>query len=96
MPKAILLGMLLTVLATPSWPDDVPVVRTRPGATFLEKLAAREVRRYVYLRTGKLLPMAAGSATGAAIVLETDPALQGQQYRLRSDGAVLTISGGSG
>ena len=27
------------------------------GASFAERLAAREIRRYLYLRTGKLLPL---------------------------------------
>ena len=59
------------------------------------KLAASEIRRYVYLRTATLLPIAASSTEGTAIVLKTDPALEKQQSRLRTDGAVLTISGGS-
>ena len=32
------------------------------GVSFAEKLAAKEVRRYVYLRTGKLLPIVVTSA----------------------------------
>lgn len=35
---------------------------TRPGASFAEVLAAREIRRYVYLRTGRLLPIASAQA----------------------------------
>ncbi len=38
-------------------PPTVPVAVVCPQSTFTEKLAAREVRRYVYLRTGKLLPI---------------------------------------
>lgn len=43
-----------------------------------EALAAREVRRYVYLRTGELLPIAAGFGAGDAIVLaqKDDPFLK--------------------
>lgn len=59
------------------------------------KLAAREVRRYVYLRTGKLLPLLADSGRGARIILKTDASLDPQQYRLKSDGRQLVISGGS-
>ena len=40
------------------------------------KLAASEIRRYVYLRTATLLPIAASSTEGTAIVLKTDPARQ--------------------
>jgi len=35
------------------------------GASFAEKLAAREVRRYVYLRTGELLPIVVPAVRGA-------------------------------
>lgn len=59
------------------------------------KLAAKEVRRYVYLRTGKFLPIAAKPRTGTTITLRVDHALADQQYRLRSDGRSLTISSGS-
>ena len=56
------------------------------------KLAAKEIRRYVYLRTGKLLPIVADAG---ALVLRVDSSLLPQQYRLKSEGAGLTISGGS-
>lgn len=59
------------------------------------RLAAKEVRRYVYLRTGNLLPIASKPRTGLTIVLKVDHALAAQQYRLKSDGRSLTISGGS-
>ncbi|MFH0761330.1 MAG: hypothetical protein V2A67_07485 [Bacteroidota bacterium] len=58
------------------------------------KLAAREVRRYVYLRTGKLLPIKQ-SAEGNLVSFRIDRALTGQQYRLKSDGRSLIITGGS-
>lgn len=41
-----------------------PVVHAA-GASELERLAAREVRRYLYLRTGRLLPVESATATGA-------------------------------
>ena len=56
------------------------------------KLAAKEVRRYVYLRTGELLPIAADNGT---IALTVDKALGPQTYRLKGDGTRLSISGGS-
>lgn len=40
-----------------------------PGAPANVKLAAREIRRYVYMRTGQLLPFA---ETGYGITLKTD------------------------
>lgn len=56
------------------------------------KLAAKEVRRYVYLRTGTLLPVAGRDGN---IALTIDPTLSKQEYRLKSDGVALAISGGS-
>ena len=62
------------------------------GAPANVRLAAKEIRRYVYLRTGELLPISPEAGT---ILLRVDGALQPQQYRLRSDGRTLAISGGS-
>ena len=70
-------------------------------APFAEKLAAKEIRRYVYLRCGELLPIVATKAAKSrdAIVLRTDPALSAQEYQLKTTNAagrrMLTISGGS-
>jgi hypothetical protein len=58
-------------------------------------LAAREVQRCVYQRTGTLVGLATNTSAGPAIVLKTDPGLAKQQYRLKTDGAMLTISGSS-
>ncbi len=90
-----LTGLLFTGLALSSWGNDVPVILTGPGATPLEQLAAREVRRYAYLRTGTLLPLATNATAGAVIRLKTDPTLEKQQYRLKTEGPALIISGGS-
>jgi hypothetical protein len=58
-----LLGISMSVLALIPTPA-APAAQARPAiivspreASWMEKLAAREVRRYVYLRTGRLLPM---------------------------------------
>ncbi len=61
------------------------------------RLAAREIRRYLYLRTGQLLPIRAEKPGPAepSFQLETDTALQPAQYRLRTAGAHLAITGGS-
>ncbi len=68
------------------------VVVCPPEAPARVKLAAREIRRYVYLRTGTLWAIA---PKGEGFALKIDPALDAQQYRLKSDGATATISGGS-
>jgi hypothetical protein len=78
--------VLLTSLAA------APNIVCPPTAPPQVKLAAKEIRRYVWLRTGELLPIA---ARGHGITLTVDPALATQQYRLRSDGDAFAISGGS-
>lgn len=72
----------------------------------LVKLGAREIRRYVYLRTGELLPIEDTSGTSNSIVLEwragenADAQLAQDSYRIetetREGGArTVRISGGS-
>ncbi len=58
------------------------------------RLAAREIRRYVYLRTGELLPIG-GSTKGRTIRLAVDPQLAPEEYRLRREGDNQVITGGS-
>jgi hypothetical protein len=62
------------------------------------KLAAKEVRRYVYLRTGELATIEnhrTYSNDRTYISLTVDPVLGAQEYRLKSAGQSLAISGGS-
>lgn len=99
----ILLHTSMAVVVTLTIGLGQGIGESTPGATIVcppdapanVKLAAREIRRYVYLRTGALLPIAAHSAESKAIVLQTDPALKAQTCRLKTDGSALTISGGS-
>lgn len=63
-----------------------------PDATTNVRLAAKEIRRYVYLRTGELLQLA---QSGDGILLKVEPSLTTQGYRLKTQGKSLTISGGS-
>ena len=85
----------LAALALPSLPP-LPAGATEagivcpPDAPPLVCLAAREVRRYVYLRTDLLLPIGTQPGKDATIALEIEPALAAQQFRLS-----LTISGGN-
>jgi len=100
MKKHLTLSALLTLaLATAcgcfAAPGEPPTVIVCPAdAPSNVKLAAKETRRYVYQRTGELLPMAE-SATGNIVSFKTDKSLVEQQYRLKSDGKSLAISGGS-
>ena len=63
-----------------------------PDASPNVKQAAKELRRYLYLRTGELLPIA---DSGQGLTLTLDPSLEAQQYRLKTEGETLTIAGGS-
>lgn len=63
-----------------------------PHAAANVKLAAKEIRRYVCLRTGALLPIA---NTGHGITLSLDPTLASQEFPIQSEARTLTISGGS-
>ena len=88
---AVILGLAFTgtiVAAGIHCPADAPAQ---------VRLAAKEVRRYVYLRTGKLLVIGTGRTDSAdpGITLAVDPALGKEAYRLKSDGKTLGISGGS-
>ena len=84
------LTILLILLALSMAPAQTIVCPSRAPANM--RLAAKEIRRYVYLRTGKLLPVA---EIGKGILLKIDPALAFQEYRLKSAASTLTISGGS-
>ena len=71
-----------------------------PGAPARVRLAASEIRRYVYLRTGELLEIRSDGTDGSdrpggRIILKPDPVLAAEQYRLKTEGPALTISGGS-
>ncbi len=65
-----------------------------------QMFAARELRRYVYLRTGRLLAISnQDSMTGPTISLSVDPSLGEQGYSLKSEGEQtsksIRIRGGS-
>lgn len=65
------------------------------GAPPHVKLAAKEIRRYVWLRTGELLRIGDRPSGDSRITLSIDAALEAQQFRLQCDGKVLAITGGS-
>ena len=65
------LGLSPTPAATAAQPKPAIIVSPR-DASWMEQLAAREVRRYVYLRTGRLLPMMTepkGALPGGDLIL---------------------------
>ena len=72
----ILLGLLcgLALGKVEAAPAPPAAIVCSKDSTSLEKLAAKEVRRYIYLRTGKLLPIVASDAdapAGSLIVVGT-------------------------
>ncbi|MBD3175904.1 MAG: hypothetical protein GF320_12035, partial [Armatimonadia bacterium] len=94
---ALILALLLT--ATGSIAQGL-VISTGPDASDLERLAAAEVQRYLYLRTGEMVSIDdAEGGTGPRIALGIDRGLPEQGYRLHTSGPVgrrsLEIVGGS-
>jgi hypothetical protein len=64
-------ALLLTSLAPMAAQAEQTVIVSPYDASPLERLAAREVRRYVYLRTGRLLPIVSepGASSRADLIL---------------------------
>jgi len=89
----VLLAGLIFPVAAVAVPASRPAAIVRPAdAPGKVKLAAKELRRYLYLRTGELLPIA---ESGDGITLRVDRQFAPQQYRLQGSGDSLTITGGS-
>jgi hypothetical protein len=68
--------------ATVVCPADAPA---------LVRFAAKEIRRYVYLRTGHLAPL---TESGPGIALKIDSSLDPESYRIGTAGDTTAISGG--
>jgi hypothetical protein len=73
-----------------------PVILLSENATILEQLAAKEVRRYVYLRTGELLTISEMALAGSpTITFDIDQNQEEQEFTLKTTNNSLSISGGS-
>ena len=72
----------------PAFSVSAQTIVRPPDAPPNVNLAAKEIRRYAYLRTGKLLSIA---DTGHGIALKIDPSLGAEEYRITPD----RIVGGS-
>lgn len=94
---------------SPVVPQAPAVISIRPNASELEWLAAKEVRRYVYLRTGRLMQVQRGATSGERVIVackdrqfcgELGQALMPQQFLLNTTAAkgkrVWSIVGGDG
>ncbi|HUW20829.1 MAG TPA: alpha-glucuronidase family glycosyl hydrolase [Sedimentisphaerales bacterium] len=53
----LVLSALISVLSADALAGDTVTIVSPKDATLPERLAAREIRRYLYLRTGRLLPV---------------------------------------
>ncbi|HEX9185463.1 MAG TPA: malectin domain-containing carbohydrate-binding protein, partial [Vicinamibacteria bacterium] len=73
-PIAAALVPAVAVAAPPGPPLEPVAVVSPAGATAIEAFAAREVRRYVYVRTGRLLPLATRPAFPSIVVARRDRA----------------------
>ncbi len=83
-----------------SFTKTVPQIVLPENAGSLEKLAASEIRKYIYLRSGELAAISSKSDPGKEqIVLQIDPVLEDQEFSLQTENMggnkKLTISGGS-
>jgi hypothetical protein len=68
---SLLLGLLCTILSACSSNKEYKIIIS-PGATPAEILASKEIRRYIYLRTDKLLPISQTNSpakTGNCIII---------------------------
>ncbi|MGA2033760.1 MAG: hypothetical protein ABSG68_16015 [Thermoguttaceae bacterium] len=98
----LILAVAVSSNAPPAHGAPPTVILSADSAAPLEKLAAKEIRRYVYLRTGDLLSIAQQRqpADARAIVVGgKDPAVAGlgpEQYVLKTsaDGKTLLVAGG--
>jgi hypothetical protein len=92
----MMLKAIAILLACAAWASAEVRVVCPSDATPRERLAAAELRRYVFLRTGTT-PALGSSPTGrdAVIELARDPAkLRPEQYELKTIGKRTTITGG--
>lgn len=76
-------------------PDQLAIVISS-DASFLEHLAAKEIRRYVYLRTDELLTISDNANSGQKIIeLKINNELDEQEFSLKTAENQLIISGGT-
>jgi len=89
----IVVFFILIFACTPQNPGTILITE---NASELEKLAAKEIRRYVYLRTGEMLSISTLAKTNAPIIsLNIDQSLDREEFTLETDQTILSISGGT-
>lgn len=100
--------MISIVAPQEAWADPAGnewVVAVPAEVSFGESFAAKEIRRYIYLRSGKWLPLVedAAASRNAIVVATSERAIAGnrgtglgrQDYLLRSEGSTVYVIGGS-
>ena len=96
MKRLAFLTTLLSIILFGCLPQESITILISEDASPLEQMAAKEIRRYVYLRTGELLPIVdivfAGKPTIGVHINEN---LEEQEYSLKTTGNSLDISGGT-
>ena len=83
--RSILLILSAYQLSLADSPENNLCIVNSEQASDQERLAAKEIRRYMYLRTGLLVPIKnILPSTGDVIEIGIDKSLEQQQYRLRT------------
>ena len=97
--NCVLLIATVTMFFRCTTPDK-PFILVSKDASTLEQLAAKEIRRYIYLRTNMLLPIENDkNPAGSCIELQINDVLGDQEFTLKTeindDQHHLLISGGT-
>lgn len=72
------------------------VIATAKNASPAEMLAANELSKYIEQMSGAKLLLSGDVVPKKAIVVASDAAIIGDEYRIRADGATIHIEGGRG
>ena len=96
MKKLSYLLFIISLLVIQCQQKETCIIVLSKDASTLEQLAAKEIRRYVYLRTNELLTISpVGSKNQSQIILSINPELTEQEFNLKTSDNGLAISGGS-
>lgn len=72
-----------------------PRISLAKNASSIEKYAAAEIRKYLYLRTGVLVEIDSTGENQSEIRLVTDNSLAAEAFSLKTENGTLILSGGS-
>jgi hypothetical protein len=93
LPLVLIIAVLL-VFAACSGSKKINI-NLPENASQLERYAASEIRKYIYLRTGELAEIKSNSQESEGIILKIDSALDTEEFSLKTENGNLTVSGGS-